>query len=215
MISIVYARRFIVFKKRWFQTILIAISICLSLLIHILIPLEYNLIEINQPNSTQTTSICIISTDILNIEMWIITANYILANIIINNFLNIKTILFIMASRKRVTGNANNRNSSLSIRDRKFAICSVCLNLASMILKLPFCICVVVVSYSNKSFDEVYSIIKIAGSINNIDNCFSFFINMFVNSLFYNEFFRLFGFRKSQSNAIHNTTSNGVLKPAS
>ena len=116
-----------------------------------------------------------------------------------------------MVSRKRVNGNSN-RNSSLSYRDRKFAICSVCLNLASMILKMPFSLTLVILSYSNKSFDEIYSIIKITGTVSNIDNGFSFFINMFVNSLFYNEFLKLFGIRKSNSTETNNNGTNSNLK---
>ena len=116
-------------------------------------------------------------------------------NVIFNNWLSIKTIRFILASRRRVIVNAN-RNRSLASRDRKFAICSVFLNLACMVFKLPFSLSVVILSYSNKSFDEIYSITRITGTINNMDNGFSFFINMIVSSLFYDEFLRLFGLRK-------------------
>ena len=129
-------------------------------------------------------------------------------NLIINNWLNIKTIRFIKASRKRVNGNATNRNSSLSSRDRKFAICSICLNLASMVSRLPFYICLVIVGYADFSYDLISLIIKIAGTITYFDNSFSFFVNMYVNSLFYDEFLRLFGIKKPR---IDQTSTNNSV----
>ena len=216
MITIVYSRRFLITKKRWFQRVVVVIAACMIVITCMLLPLNSNLVEINQPNSNQTTLLCEITTYFLNVEMWIILITVIIVNIIINNCLNFKTIRFIMASRRRVNGNHNNRNSSLSSRDRKFAICSVCLNLSAMILKLPFSLSLVILSYSNKSFEQMYSIIQITGTVSMIDNSFSFFINMFVNSLFYDEFLRLFGFRKSTSIEIitnsHNNHNNLNIK---
>ena len=102
MLSIVYPRRFLVIKKRWFQSLVVAVLASLNALSSILIPLNYNLIENIQPNSNQTTLICIIPPEILNIQMWIFLIILIIVNILINNWLNIKTIRFIMASRRRV-----------------------------------------------------------------------------------------------------------------
>ena len=206
MLTIVYPKRFLVIKKRWFQSLIVSILALIVVSTNIIIPLYYNLIEINQANSSQTIRICTIDPKYLNIEMWITIPNFVLINVIINNYLNIKAIRFIMASRRRINGKAINRNNSLSSRDRKFAICSVCLNLASMISKLPFFICLVIVSYANISFEELNLIIRIASTITYIDNGFSFFINMYVNSLFYEEFLRLFKFIKIRS--IHQTFTN-------
>lgn len=91
-----------------------------------------------------------------------------------------------MTSRRRVmNGNEHRKSiSSLSTRDRKFAFCSVCLNLASMTFKLPFFLSIIIVSYSNGSPEEIFFITKVTATINNMENGFSFFINMLVNSLF-------------------------------
>ena len=197
MLTIVYPNRFLMTKKRWFQILIVAISALIVVLVNIIIPLYFDLIEVNTTNSSQTIRICTIEPGILNTEMWITITNVLLVNIIINNWLNIKTIRFIMASRRRVKAA---RNSSSSLRDRKFAICSVCLNLGSMIFKLPFYISLLIIGYSNMSFEEITLIVKITSIITYIDNGFSLFINIMVNSLFYIEFLRLFGFRKSTSN---------------
>ena len=201
MVTIVYPRQFLMIKKRWLQSLIVTILALIVLSKNIIIPLYSNIIEINVTNSSQTIRDCTVESRILDIEMWITIPNFVLLNIIINNCLNIKTIRFIMTSRRRVSGNAT--HSSLSIRDRKFAICSVCLNLVSMISKLPFYIGLLIVGNANLSIEEISSIIKITGTFAYIDNGFSFFINMFVNSLFYDEFLRLFGLRKSPLNTIN------------
>ena len=116
-----------------------------------------------------------------------------------------------------MSGSANSRFRSQSYNDRKFAICSVCLNLAAMVLKLPFPLTLVILSYSSRSLVEIYTIIKIVGTVCNIDNGFSFFINMLVNTPFYDEFLRLFGFRKLTSIDINinNRRLNSSLKSIS
>ena len=208
MLTIIYPRRFLVIKKRWFQSLIVAILAVFVVGKNLIIQIYYDIIEIPITNSSHTIRDCFVPAEIRNINMWTTISMFILMNLIINNWLNIKTIRFIMASRKRVTGNANSRNSSLSSRDRKFAICSVCLNLASMISKLPFYICLVIVGYAEFSYDLISLIIKIAGTITYIDNSFSFLVNMYVNSLFYNEFLLLFGIKKPR---IDQTSANNSV----
>ena len=174
MLTIVYHRRFLLTKKRWFQYLMIAIVACLMVLICILVPLSFNLVEVNQTNLSQPIRICLICL-----------------------------IRFIMASRKQMNRTNANSNSSLSSRDRKFAICSVFLNLASSTFKLPFFLSIIIVSYSNKSSAEIFFINKVTATINNMENGFSFFINLFVNSLFYDEFLRLIRFRKLPSTSTN------------
>ena len=208
MISIVYPKRFMVIKKRWFQCLIVAIVSLLVLSRHLIIPIYANITEVNQTNSSQTNRDCATEPWILKFDTIITISIYLIENIILNNWLNIKTIRHIMASRKRVmNGNSNTKNSSLSSRDRKFAVCSISLNLVSMITKLPFFIAFL---YFNLALKDIRLVLKITGTITFIENGFSFFINMYVNSLFYEEFLRLFGFIKSISKDIQN--NNSVLK---
>lgn len=216
MITIVYPKQFLVVKKRWFQCLIVAIVAVIVLATNILIPLNYRLIEIYPFNLSQPIRLCLISTQTQTIQMWIILPCFIIVNIIFNNLMNIKTIRFIMASRRRVA--ANGRNISLARRDKKFSICSLCLNLAAIFFKMPFFLSVIIIGYSNKTVDEIGLIMKITGMITYFESGFSFFINMLVNSLFYKEFLRLFGFSKSNSietsNSINNNnnsnTNNGL-----
>jgi hypothetical protein len=123
-LTIVYPRKFIIFKKRWFQIVIVVILAVIDLLINILVPLKYRIAELKLGNSSITIRNCQMQPNFLAIQMWITLIIFILLNVIINNYLNIKTILFIRASRRRVAGN-NGRTSSSSVRDRKFAICSM------------------------------------------------------------------------------------------
>ena len=213
MVTIVYPKRFLVMKKLWFQCLMIVIAILIVLSTSIITALNYDLIELNQPNSSQSIRLCVISSPEMNaIEVWIVLIYFMTLNIVINNILNIKTIRYIMASRRRVNENVTTRNGSLSSRDRKFFICSICLNVASMVLKLPFFIAILIVTYSNLSVEKISLIMKITGTLTFIDDGLSFFVNLKVNSLFYDEFLKLFGFRKSQSNdnRISNSNSNNI-----
>ena len=193
-LTIVYPRKLLIFKKRWFQIIIVAILASIVMLMNILVPLNYRLTEYIFVN--MSFRICQMPSNLLAIQIWITLSIFLFFNVAINNFLNIKTILFIRSSRKRVA--AKDRNSSLSTKDRKFAVCSICLNLAAMLFKLPFFICLIIISYSsNLSIGQINMMLQITNTLTYIDNGFSFCINMLVNSIFLNEFLILFRVRKS------------------
>ena len=193
-LTIVYPRKLLIFKKRWFQIIIVVILASIVMLMNILVPLNYRLTEFTF--GQMSIRICQMPSNLLAIQIWITLSIFLFFNVVINNFLNIKTILFIRSSRKRVA--ANDRNSSLSTKDRKFAVCSICLNLAAMLFKLPFFICLIIISYSSYfSIGQINMMLQITNTLTYIDNGFSFCINMLVNSMFFNEFLILFRLRKS------------------
>ena len=140
MITIVYSNRFAFIKKCWFQWLTVLICIVYNLSVNLLTPLNNYIMDIGQSiSSSQSIKICILDANLVVTQMWIILGNFLLFNIIINNVLNIKMILFIVSSRRRVSRNLGNMRNSAA-RDRKFAITSIGLNLACMVLKLPFAI---------------------------------------------------------------------------
>ena len=207
MLAIVYPKRFVLVTKRWFQCLLVAIVACIVFLEALFVPLNYRLIEVNQTNLSQPIRICVVAPNNLVIEMWVIMAHFTLINIIINNVMNYKTIRFIKTSRRRVSENTS-RNGRSSNKDRKFAICSICLNLSSMFLKMPLYLSILIAIYSNMSFDVITLTLKITSTISISDNGFSFIINMVVNSLFYKEFLKLFRLRRSKSISRNMTNSS-------
>ena len=211
MLTIVYPNRFIVLKKRWVQAVIVIIVALISLLVGIITPISYEVKVLNQTNSSIQTRVCTAPSNIIMIVAWITLGMFISLNIITNNVVSFKTIRFIMASRQRVgVIGARNRSSSLSKRDQKFSICSVCLDIVSIISKLPFLVTILTI-YSLKISNDVTNLVfKITNTLSYMDNGFSFFINMYVNSLFYEEFLILFGFKKSRSES-NNTTTNSSL----
>jgi hypothetical protein len=196
MITIVYSNRFTFIKRQWFQWVMVFICIVYNASVNLLPPLNNHIVEIGQnTNSTQSIKMCALDANLTVIQMWILLGNFLLFNIIINNVLNIKMIWFIVSSRRKVTRSLSVLSNS-STRDRKFAATSIGLNLACMVLKLPFAIALLVMNQMVIDFDEFFAIQTIVLTISVMDNGFSFFINLFVNSIFYYEFLILIGVKK-------------------
>ena len=80
-----------------------------------------------------------------------------------------------------------------------------------MILKISLYIAIIITNFSSLRLDLIGLIIKITNLINYLDNGSSFFINLIFNSIFYDEFLKLFGFRNSPTTRITNRTSNTNL----
>ena len=170
-------------------------------------PINIRLIEIDLgTNSSQSIKFCILETQILVNQTWIILANFFFLNILVNNILNIKIIWFIVSSRRNVARNSNNS----TWRDRKFAITSIGLNLTCMILKLPLTIAMLIINTTVINFDQLIAIQTIVITIAILDNGFSFLINFFVNSIFHDEFLALIGIRKLNVISAATTPKNPI-----
>jgi hypothetical protein len=160
------------------------------------------LVEIVQ-SANSSIKICASDSRITAIQSWIFFGNFLLFTILINNILNVKMVWFIVSSRRKVARNLSNvRNSA--VRDRKFAITSIGLNLTCMVLKLPFAIFFIIKNKKVISFDVLIAIQMIVLSISVLDNGFSFLINFFVNSIFHDEFLVLIGIKKRNVNSSQN-----------
>ena len=204
MITIVYSNQFGFIKKQWFQWLMVFICIVYNASVNLLPPLNNHIVEIGQnTNSTQSIKMCTLDTNLTVIQMWILLGNFLLYNIIINNVLNLKMIWFIVSSRRKVTRSLSVLSNS-STRDRKFAATSIGLNLACMVLKLPFAIFFLVINHIVIGFDLQIAIQMIVFTISALDNQFSFLVNFFVNSIFHDEFLALFRINKQNLNLSTN-----------
>lgn len=187
LIVIAYPNQIHILQKRWFQKLLVLIVVIYSLLIHIDLPLNYRLVEtVNSTNTSEITFSCRLPIGIQQRFSYIIFINIILANVLINNVLNLKLILFIKSSRLKTNQNVILRRST--IRDRKFAISSIVLNIASILVKIPFVVGRLASKYYHVNEEINQMIFMVTITILIIDNCDLFFVNMFVNSIFYQEF---------------------------
>lgn len=195
MIAIVYSNRFAFLKKRWFQWIMVLIGVVLMTMENILFAIKSEIVVNLGTNSS--TKVCSVESNIREIQSLIIVSYFACFNILINNALNAKMICFIASSRRRVAANLGHQHSaSSSYRDRKFAVTSIGLNLTCMVLKLPFTLITLITIPLVIDFDELVAIKTIIITIAVLDNGFSFVINLFVNSFFYDEFLMMIRVKK-------------------
>ena len=191
-VTIAYSNRFQHLKKRWFQALIAIIVIVCNLLMHIELPLYYTLKTINGTDIT----VCSIPVDVFNIQLWVYLANIFIINLVVINILNFKMIHYLVKTRNGL--NLNNPNRRSVIKDRKFAISTVALNIANFISKMPLCVSLLVSYYLEFSIDSVRLLFTICVSINILFYALSFGIYMLLNSIFYEEFCLMIGFRKSR-----------------
>ena len=176
LVTIVYPNRLQLIKKRWFQAVLVMIVIVCNLLIHIQLPLYYTLQTLNDSNRT----VCSIPYNVFNIHNYIYLFNF-------------KMIHFLIKTRNAL--NLNNSNRRSAIRDRKFAISAIGVNVANFVSKMPLGIAVLVTNYLNLNYDQFTLLFTICVTIATLYDALSFGIYLLVNSIFYDEFCLMIGLR--------------------
>ena len=194
--TMVYTHRFMALRKRWFQWTIVLIGLLTSVSINIVVPFNFHLIVVTSKNSSLSTTVCYVSSEFKSLQMKITLTHFFLVNVLINNLLNVRMIWYVISTRRKLSQLSPLSHKSTLIRDRKFAISSIGLNIASMLLILPMIIVILIQKEFNYSIDQVLAYQAIVITINVFNNAFlSFFINMFLNSLFYREFFNLLTFK--------------------
>ena len=192
LITIVYSNsnRFRILKKRSFQVFVVIILIACNLLMHIELPLNYTLLTINGSNLT----VCSIPYEIFNIHTWIYLTNVILIIVVVINILNFKMITYLLKTRNGL----NLKSNRMSVlKDRKFALSSVGLNIANLVCKIPLGIALLASYYLDFGSDECELLFTICVTITISYNAISFGIYMIVNSIFYDEFLIMIGLKRS------------------
>ena len=193
LVVIVYPKRFKILNERWFQISLALIIIVYSLLVNIQLPLYFRLEERNVTvnNSSLKTYVCYLPLEILNVTSYIGFIHIILLNLVINNILHLKIIHFLYISRRNRASNSSIQMRSL-IRNRKVAFSTIGLNISSCFYKMFFVFGIYIATVYEFNADQFKLIYTISVTVTVIDNCDLFFINMFFNSMFYEEFFKMF-----------------------
>ena len=196
LFTVVYPNRFLLIKKRGFQALIVALILVYSLAVNLTLPINYQIVNYSI-NPFVSIKYCYLNSSANLASSVIISTNFILAIVLINNVINVKMVVFIASSRRRLAdrlGQAQLKSSS--IKDRKFAVCSIGLNLTCMILKLPLIICLLAVNSMGMNLYQIQLLFTVVGMIYWIDNGASFFINLVVNSLFYEELLVMLRIRK-------------------
>ena len=203
MLTIVYPNRFQVIKKRWFQVILVTIAFLIALGENITAPINVSIITlVKATNSTNSTNppiqICTMANSLISVLNIIFTIKFIIVNLIVINIINIKMVRFIMKSRVKVSQiTTHSRNTSY--RDRKFAIAAIGLNVFCTILKLPSTILIAVLFFiaSGLSQELITAIGNIMSAVSHLHHGFSFFMNLALNPIFYEEFLSFIRIKKA------------------
>lgn len=202
LITIVYPQQFKFLKRRSVQIALVLLVFIYSMLANILLAIYYRLVDLtpDSTNSSENTriKICMAPENVLNIQLWIYFVNAVVVTIILNNVLNLIIIRYVFASRRNL--------KSLSSRDRKFAVTSIGLNVCCLICKLPLMLGKLVLSYQGVTLEQFQMWFTIFVAIATIDNADAFFVNMIVNSSFYDEFMRMVKLKKEKK--IERSTLN-------
>lgn len=211
LLTVMYPSRFKWMKKRWIQLILVAIVLIYSLAVNITQPLNASLREIIFGGKAYPH--CLLSMEGIKIRSWILVGNIFAMVLVINNGLNICLIWYILLSRKRVAINVSNSQRNTSRKDRKFAITSICLSLNALVCKLPLGIGVLVSDRLTNNSDLITMVYMINLTIMNLENATSFYVNVFVNSMFFEEFLVMIRVRRPMPRGMslnHTTQASRV-----
>lgn len=212
LLMVMYPNRFEPLKNRPLQIVFISALLIYSLAVNIILPLNTSFVTSQIGNQT-TQSACLASPEILAEHSWIFVGNILVLILLVNNAVNIRLIVFIVSSRRKVANHheSGTTNRSTSFRDRKFAITSIGQSLIAVTCKLPLGIVTIASNYLNLDFDTFMSLISISVSIINIEHAAAFYVSMFINTVFYQEFMRAFRLRKEPVSLFSHTITNRNL----
>jgi hypothetical protein len=222
LITIVFPNRLAFLKKRCAQTAFVLALTVYSSLMYLPMPLNTvlrrpSLPESTKSNLTKTTakspgeseyhcSIEDVATS--KLVYWIDLVNLMTVTFGLNNILTAVIIIYIYRSRKKFKAFKENREKRATKKDRKFAINSIVLNVKCLVCKMPLLVIMLVNSYSTLSSDTVEMLFTIGVTIFTIDNSSAFFINLMVNSIFYDEFLTMIGLRETKRRSVSYVSMN-------
>ena len=197
LVRMIYRHHLRIMRRKWFQFTLVSIILVSSALLHLILPLNYRLEAIVRDNST-TYFICYIPPDIIGINFMIVIINISICSLLTFLF-DFKLISFMLLPRYLLRSHQLYYNHRLSaIKDRKFAISSIIISLVSFVCLFTFGISTLIALMLNLDPDQVYLVYVTSVVVSLFNASSMFFINMFMNSIFQNEFLRLIGLKKQR-----------------
>lgn len=197
--------RYTCLNKRWFQAFVVVCVLVYACLVEILILLEpvYRTVHVN--NSTSVRASCRMSNDVANKVSWIYVGNIIVLILLVNNFVNIKLIVYIASSRRRVASSismmfgGDRIMSRTAIRDRKFALASIGISCTAFVCKLPIGITIIVLTTTRVDFGLSLFLLNFNLMLLAVESGSTFFVNMLVNTVFHDETLVAVGLKQRQT----------------
>lgn len=202
LLTVMYLNKFVIFKTRCFQLLLIvAIILCFDGIL-IIVPINSQLIEQDIHNSSQL--VCKLEPEIFRLTTWISIGNLFIFAFLINNVICLKLVQFIWTSRRiihRISIINNYKN-----KDRKLAICSISLNLICTISKIPLLVSYVINYTSILTRDQVILVETVFEMCSLAQYGSVFLVNFIANSMFREELLHMVGFKK-RTKVVSSTAS--------
>ena len=177
--NIVYLNRCRALKKRSVQILLVVIVVAVCSLMHLTLTFEC---------PSRRVKTYFLSTETISRNLQIFFVN-LLFNLLVNLALNAVVISFRNSIRKKTQ---NNMFQIHHPRNVKLAIGSVGRNLMYFLFKLPFALYLIFSSYFQLTPEQFQLVFTITVTLSIFKNAATFFINMMLNSIFYEEFFHFF-----------------------
>lgn len=212
LFTVVYSNRFQIFRKRWFQYLLLLAAIVYGLCLNIMIPINKTILEIPIGNN-QVLRYCYLSSDLTAKQIWIATINVIGVILTVNSLISFKLFMHIRSSRNKVASYGGNNNQSSERKqknDRKFTIAAIGQSIFVFGFKLTGGLLNVVVLSIDIRVDLLIMIYTIAIMFLIVEGVTSFLVNYFVNTTFREEFMTVFCCREptSQSSSSSKVATN-------
>ena len=196
-VNTVHPQRFPIFKKRYFQIILVTLVTVYSVCFYVPLSAYFSLKTWNGTdkltNETFLDKACLLTSGYSLLVDWSDLVNMIIISFILNN---IFTILFIVSVHKsRMKFVTSGKMTAIALKDRKFAVNSIALNISRFFCKIKVSIVFITSAYLTLEPQITYMLFVIGISIYTLENSNTFFINCLFNSLFYQEFKKVFSLR--------------------
>lgn len=192
LVTIINHNQETVFKKKWFQASLVTAVVIYSVLLHIMMPLNYRLEIISTLGndsssvSTNTRKICHLPHQSVQLLSSMFFANNLL-NVFINGLLNIKLIIFVYERRRKITM----RTNPVLVRDLKFAISSIALTITTFVTETPLGFGILTPGQLGVGIDKSQMVFAMCVTFAIVGNSASFFVNILFNSIFCEEFLNM------------------------
>lgn len=193
LIHISYPNYFWMVKDKRFQLIAISIIIGYSVLLNLTLPLNYSLQVDKNSNKNSTTQICHLPAEIRELHLELFSSD-VAITIVIATILDLKLISNIYSSSKQEKNELYRPHSSI-VKDRKFAISSIGISLANFVCLFTFGILILASVKFNLNVDQMQTLFTCVITVTLCSNASTFFISLFMNSVFYREFRELIGLK--------------------
>ena len=193
LVRVAYPAYFKILRRKWFQLTSVSLIFASNFFLHIILPLNFQLVETIEPPDNSIRFTCYLPRDILGFNFILVLAN-LSSCTLFTIILNLKLISSIYKSRNRVSKNVYRRHL-LVVKDRNFAICSIVISFLNFLSQLVFGLSTLLALMLGLNPDQI-QLVFTSSLILPIVNCNSvFYVNLLMNSFFNREFLRLFGIK--------------------